>query len=170
MCDSSSALCWLTVLTHIVLIANEFPYFCQKKYATKAYKLHVPQLKKLCDVFAVDRSGVNDKDSLVETLLDFLSVPDEKLTKGAGKKAATKKSTASKSKSAEDKTLDDYEEVVEGVEPTDQQLRHWVRAYVRCFNTAKVTLKDAVKIAEDKFGVDLSEKKKRLKELLTEEI
>jgi hypothetical protein len=130
--------------------------------------LQVKQLKKLCDVFAIDRSGITDKDSLVETLLDFLSEPDEKLTKG-GKKKPTKNKSTSSSKSKADPFSDD-EEIVEGEMPSDKQLRSWVRAYVRCFNTSKKTLKDAMNIAEEKFGIDLSDKKQRIKELLTEEI
>lgn len=155
---------------HLIMFAL-FHLFAQKKYATKAYKLTVPALKKLCNVFAVDRSKASDKDKLVDVLLDFLSKPSEEPLKGSKKAAAgSKKKKASKSKKTSSATLDDYEEIVEGEMPDDKQLRQWVRAYVRCFNTAKNTLKDAMEIAEEKFGVNLKEKKDRIKELLTEEM
>eukprot|EP00568_Trieres_chinensis_P005106 CAMPEP_0183298668 /NCGR_PEP_ID=MMETSP0160_2-20130417/5629_1 /TAXON_ID=2839 ORGANISM="Odontella Sinensis, Strain Grunow 1884" /NCGR_SAMPLE_ID=MMETSP0160_2 /ASSEMBLY_ACC=CAM_ASM_000250 /LENGTH=56 /DNA_ID=CAMNT_0025460765 /DNA_START=32 /DNA_END=202 /DNA_ORIENTATION=- len=54
--------------------------------------------------------------------------------------------------------------------PSDKALRKWVRAYVRCFNLDKATTKHAIETASDKFGVDLTEKKTRIKELLTEEM
>lgn len=54
--------------------------------------------------------------------------------------------------------------------PSDESLRKWVRAYVRCHNMKNSTIKNALEIAGDKFGVDLTEQKARLKELLTEEI
>ena len=128
-------------------------------------------LKKLCDVFALDRSKLTDKEALVELVLDFFSEPNEKFLKGKNKKAAKeKKKGSSKEKKASKSALDDYEEIVEGEMPNDNQLRQWVRAYIRCFNTSKKTLKDAMKIAEDKFGLDLYEKKERIKELLTEEM
>ena len=142
----------------------------QKKYSTKAYKLHVPQLKKLCDVFALDRSKANDKDKLVNILLDFLSKPSEEPLKGSKKAAAASKKKKEPKSKKSSSTLDDYEEIVEGEMPNDNQLRQWVRAYVRCFNTSKKTLKDAMEIAEEKFGVNLKEKKDRIKEILTEEM
>ena len=127
----------------------------------------VPLLKKLCDVFALDRTKVNDKDSLVDLLLNFLGSPSSKPLKGKKKAGSKKKEIKAKKGSA---TLDDYEEIIEGEMPTDNQLRQWVRAYVRCFNTSKKSLKDAMEIAEEKFGVSLKSKKERMKELLTEEM
>lgn len=54
--------------------------------------------------------------------------------------------------------------------PTDKSLRNWVMSYVKCFNLDKVTTKHAIETASDKFGVNLIEKKARIKELLSEEI
>ena len=64
----------------------------------------------------------------------------------------------------------DYEVIERGTQPSEKQLRQWVVAYVRCFNMEKVNLKHALEVASDKFGVDLSDKKKVLKRLLTEEM
>jgi len=67
---------------------------------------------------------------------------------------------------------DDYSDIGdekiedEGGVPSDDVLRRWVRAYVRCHNMKKSTIKTALDLASDKFGVDLTEKKQRLKELL----
>ena len=54
--------------------------------------------------------------------------------------------------------------------PSDDVLRRWVRAYVRCHNMKHSTIKSALTIANEKFGCDLTELKPRLKELLTEEM
>jgi DEK C terminal domain len=150
--------------------------------------LQVPQLKKLCDFFCVDRTDYNGKDSLVDALLDFLGEPDEEKMKGTlaqpkkGKKG--KKGLAKKSEDAED---DDGEADNHGYDdvdddkltnpefdsdgmPTDDTLRKWVRAYVRCHNMKTSSVKDALAIASAKFEKDISSQKARLKELLTEEI
>lgn len=58
----------------------------------------------------------------------------------------------------------------DGKMPSDEILRRWVRAFVRCHNMKSATIKKAVEIASEKFGVDMSGTKQRLKELLTEEM
>jgi hypothetical protein len=137
-------------------------------FLSSAYAVKIPELKKLCDIFVVDRFKVNTKDDLIEVLLNFLGSPTDKLLKGSQTRTADEGSKKSKKKKSEG--LDDYEEIEQGSTPTETQLRQWVRAYVRCFNTDKVTLKDAMSIAEDKFGVGLKEEKELIKLLLTEEM
>lgn len=133
---------------------------------------------------AVDKSEMKDKEALVEGVLDFFSEPDEGMLKHKGSKkaaaAAAKKKDAPKKKAdktkktKEAKETDDSEledvEVEEGKEPDETQLRKWVRAYVRCFDTSKATLKHAMGVAEDKFGVALKDKKDLMKKLMTEEM
>ncbi len=46
----------------------------------RAFKLQLPEIKFLLHFFCVDKKGVTEKDKLIELLLDFLGVPDEKLT------------------------------------------------------------------------------------------
>jgi hypothetical protein len=53
--------------------------------------------------------------------------------------------------------------------PSDKALRKWVRSYVSCFNMERVTIRHALDTVSDKFGVDLTSKKARIKELLVEE-
>jgi hypothetical protein len=118
----------------------------------------------------VDRFKVNTKDDMIEVLLNFLGSPSGKLLKGSQTRTADEGSSSKKSKKKKSEGLDDYEEIEQGSTPTETQLRQWVRAYVRCFNTDKVTLKDAMSIAEDKFGVGLKEFKELIKLLLTEEM
>lgn len=153
----------------------------QKKYSMRAYKLNLGQIKKLCDVFAVDRAKITTKDDLVDILLDFLGAPSEEAlkSKGSGKKekesSKSAKKGSKKDKAAttdEESSAEEEEEetVEEGKMPTDKQLRQWVRAYVKCFNTSKATLKNAMEIAEEKFGVSLKDKKNQIKKLLTEEV
>lgn len=157
--------------------------------ATKAYKLNIPEIKMLCDFFKVDRSQLTNKEDLIDRLLDFLSAPDPELTKKAvakkkaapGKKRAAKgeakAKTGKKKKTAkaadedetEDEDMEDEEEE-EGKMPSDKALRKWVQAYVGCFNLNKATTRHAMETASDKFGVDLSSKKERIKELLAEEM
>ena len=135
----------------------------------RLFKLKVAELKSICDVLAVDRSGQHDKESLVTCLLNFLREPQAQLVKGYHKKAAKKTKTTTGSASSS-KLDGDYEQPVKGQMPTDEQLRQWVRAFVQCFDMEKATVKVALEIAGDKFGVNLSEKKDRIKELLTEEM
>lgn len=140
----------------------------------------------MCDLFDIDRSAgageKPDKEFFVDKLLDFLAEPDKKLTKtwiknNKKKAAAAKKekevSKKPKKKVEEESDVDEEEdemfEEVDGKKlPTDKALKRWVKAYVRCFNLDKATTKHAMETASDKFGVDLSDKKGRLKELLTE--
>jgi len=152
----------------------------QKKFAARAYKLVVPHLKKILDVFAVDRSDMKDKEALVEGVLNFFSEPSEDMLKSGTKKTAVpaKKKEATKKKSKvkavkktpESESESELEDVEEGKEPDEKELRKWVRAYVRCFNTSSATLKHAMGVAEEKFGVSLKEKKELMKKILTEEM
>jgi hypothetical protein len=183
----------------------------ESKMATRAYKMTVPLLKSLCDLFDVDRipaegKAVIDKDTLIDRLLDFLGAPDSKYLKTPKKKEKVtptkkRKTSSPKSKSPTPKKkkvrkevgkkakeeervyqdesetedemdVDSEEESEEEVAkmPTDKLLRKWVRAYVNCFNLDKATTKHAIETASDRFGVDLSGKKARIKELLTEEM
>ena len=156
---------------------TSFTISSQAKISGKVYKLTVPQIKKVCDFFSLDRSGIHDKEALVNLLLDFLGKPDDKFVKGSKSKSSAAKSKASKKTTTKADEYDDLEEeeddnvpLKKGGMPTDEQLRKWVRAYVRCFNMEKATIKHALEIAGDKFDVDLSEKKGVLKQLLTEEM
>ena len=156
----------------------------------KAYKLPVPQLKSILDFLVVDRKGVSTKDDLVDLLLDFLGEPDESYLVGSKKSSDKKKSKSANKKSKGDDDddeeedeeakekesgdADDYSDVgdekVDEGPPSDEMLRRWVRAYVRCHNMKNSTVKSALELASDKFGVDLSGKKQRIKEFLTEEM
>jgi len=161
----------------------------------KAYKLLLDQIKGLLDLLHVDRSSVTKKDDLIDLLLDFLGEPQDSYligeTKKGGRKTKAKsgKKKSRKSKDGEDEEEesdeeggkkkagdadDDYSDIgdalVEEGEPSDDMLRRWVRAYVRCHNMKNSTVKSALDLASDKFGVDLSDKKQRFKELLTEEM
>ena len=161
----------------------------QKKIGDKAYKMTNAGLKRMCDFFDIDRSAKGGetvgKDFLTDKLLNFLAAPDEKLTKdyvknkkkkeaAAARKAEGGGGSKNKSKKVDDFDDDGAEEDFEEVDgkrlPTDKALRKWVRAYIRCFNLDKVTAKTALATASDKFGVDLIERKRRLKELLAEEM
>lgn len=163
------------------------PY--EKKIGDKAYKMTNAGLKRMCDFFDIDRSAKGGetvgKDFLTDKLLNFLAAPDEKLTKDYVKNKKKKEAAAarkaeggggSKKKSKkvddfdDDGAEEDFEEVDGKSVPTDKALRKWVRAYIRCFNLDKVTAKTALVTASDKFGVDLIERKRRLKELLAEEM
>jgi len=54
--------------------------------------------------------------------------------------------------------------------PSDSKLRKWVKAYVGCFNLDKATTKHAIETASDKFGVNMSSKKAKIKMLLADEL
>jgi hypothetical protein len=179
----------------------------QTKYATKAYKLNLAQLRRLCDFFHIDQSHDSTdedgesskkamtKDETVDRLLDFLGEPSESWVKadtddGKKKKKSTtpkkKESTSKKTKKATSAaaskkrnsvskkvTEDPFALIkahVRGDKPTDATLRQFVKAYVVCFDMDKATTKHAIQTASDKFGVDMIGRKKRIKEMLTEEL
>jgi len=152
----------------------------------KAYRMTVPLLKSICDFFCVDRSGQMDKEQLVERMLEFLRAPSIKGTKN-GKLTSRKRSMDRESseprlakkakvvndeKAVEDDTEDEHEEKpsLDKEAPTDDMLRAWVKAYCACFNLDKVTTKHAIETASDKFGVDLSSMKEKIRGFLAEEI
>jgi hypothetical protein len=195
MVDSGSCL----PVGKIVLTLSSFHSFSidlQTKMSTKAFKLTIPLIKKLCDLFHVDRFKLETKDALIDALLDFLGAPSEDQLKGGkkSKKAAAASASAASAKSssgkkkkkaaasterddveeddeeADDEDDDDDAPLKKGDLPSDEALRKWVRAYVRCFNLEKATVKHAIATASDKFGVDVSKKKSLLKELLTSEM
>jgi hypothetical protein len=155
----------------------------------RAYKLKVADIKKLCDFFAIDRSGGKDKDTLVDILLDFLGQPGEKGLKHKG--GSTKKKKQSR-KSVEEEESSDNETESEDSDvrpkkgkppakkmktskgksksrmPSDGELRRWVNAYILCHNMEKSTLKHALEIAGEKFGVNLTSEKQKLKQFLAD--
>lgn len=152
---------------------------------TKAYKLTVPVLRKVCDMLTIDRSGCTDKDKLVDVLLDFLGEPSaEALKSAAGSNKRAKKSTEAASDKKDDNNNDDYEYSdleddnssaaddgsLGDEKPSKEQLRKWVRAYVRCHSMKTATLKEAIAIASDKFDFDLKGEKQTIKELIAEEM
>ena len=138
--------------------------------------MSITELKKMCDIFDVDRrsKGNITKDELVNRLLDFLGEPDVKLTNASRKENRTVKTKSPKQSKDEENSEEEHKEEGSNEQgenkiPDDKALRKWVRAYVTCFNMNKATLKHALETVSDKFGVDLTPKKDRIKELLVEE-
>jgi len=175
----------------------------REKLEQRAYKMQVPHLKAISDVFDVDRRPTNGKafltkEELVNRLVEFICIPNIELTKSGKKESEARKrsrimknspKTKKRSKGdnialeavvvesddsdgSEDINEDDNEKsgYEKGSIPSDKKLRKWVKAYIACFNLEKATTKHAIQTASDKFGVDVSEKKGRIKELITEAI
>mmetsp|Transcript_21559 Transcript_21559/g.40258 ORF Transcript_21559/g.40258 Transcript_21559/m.40258 type:complete len:317 (-) Transcript_21559:199-1149(-) len=161
----------------------------ETKYATKAFKLNLAQVRRLCDFFHVDRETEDgkalNKEQTIDRLLDFLGDPNDSYIKtddpaeikpASKKKKApkTKTKAAAKRKSVSKKVVEDPFSVIKahskGSTPTDAALRQWVKAYVVCFDMDSATTKHAIKTASDKFGVDLADRKATIKEFLAEEM
>lgn len=156
----------------------------QTKFAIKAFKMNVNQIKTLCNFFAVDCSGEDgkslNKDDMIDRLCDFLGEPDESMIKQKESSEPKKKAPAkSKKTSTNRKTVatkvaqDPYsliKDYKKGKVPSDAAMRQWVKAYIVCVDMETATTKDAVLTASAKFGVDMASKKARIKELLAEEI
>ena len=129
----------------------------------RAYQLTMPEVKRMCSVMFLSTTNLN-KDAIIEKLLDFLSNPQKR----PGRPPVLRRALSV--------DYDDLPGIIgsraadETNMPTDHQLRQWTRAYVRCFNPEKVTVKHALDTASDKFGVDLSTVHTRIKELLVEEL
>lgn len=129
----------------------------------RAYQLTLPEVKRLCSVMFLSTTNLN-KDDIIQRLLDFLSNPQKR----PGRPPVLRRTLSV--------DYDDLPGIVgsravdEENMPTDHQLRQWTRAYVRCFNSDKVTVKHALETASDKFGLDLSSRHTRIKELLVEEL
>ena len=143
------------------------------------------QVKQLCDIFHVERHSEDgkplNKEDTIENLLDFLGQPHADFIarhnraekKSIPKKKATPKKKKSPTKNAK-ATLGESFQLVRGHKkgkmPSDDTLRQWVKAYIVCFDMDSATTKHAIKTASDKFGVDLTGSKDRIKELLADEI
>lgn len=152
----------------------------------------ITDVKKLCHLFTIDIRSENgkplNKEDCIENLLDFLSHPnadflvpegeDKEATKPTATKTPKKKATAKGKAAAATKTTTkdpvDLFGLVrahkKGNKPSDKALREWVQAYVVCFDMDSATTKHAIRTASDKFGVDLTKSKERIKELLAEEM
>lgn len=140
----------------------------------KAYKLTTQELKMICDFFALDRGGRNTKDSLVELVLDFLEEPNDELCKQPPKKR--EKPSSSSKKGGEDSTSSSSSpskriklNYTKGTMPSDAAIKTWVHAFAICHDMDQTTIKDAMKVANEKFGIDLKEKKSLIKECFAEE-
>lgn len=152
------------------------------KYATKAFKMTVNQIKNLCIFFGIDYGDedgkVLKKDDMIDRLLDFLGEPNDsyvpvKEQSSGGKKKSpmkTKKKAARKVAKAPSDPFSLIRDYKKGKAPKDGALRQWVKAYIVCIDMETATTKDAVRTASAKFGVDMTSKKARIKQLLAEEI
>jgi hypothetical protein len=185
----------MNVGRHSTPVANSLisHWFLQAKMGEKAFNLKVGELRDLCDFFALDRSGIRDKADLIDRLLDFLSAPSAEHVKGS--KAAKASSTSTRKGGSSKKKKDDSSEeeseeededqdeekpkkgkdkdadllkVEKGKVPNDDALRAWVKCFVQCYDLEKASIKVALQVARDKFGVDLGDKKDLLKEMLAE--
>lgn len=155
----------------------------ETKYATKAFKMNVSQIKMLCTFFSVGYSDGDGKslkkDDMIDRLLDFLGEPDEslverKVSSDSKKKADTKPKAKAKAKRVVKSPNEDPFSLIrdhkKGKNPSDKAMRQWVKAFIACVDMETATTKDAVQTASAKFGVDMTAQKARIKELLAEEI
>ena len=145
----------------------------------------VSQIKAMCIFFCVDPCGEDGKplikENMIDKLLDYLGEPDASAVKKAEPAEAKKKAAAKPKKKATAKPkkvapkapedpfslIKDYKK---GKMPSEKAMRQWVKAYIVCVDMETATTKDAVLTATAKFGVDMSSKKARIKQLLAEEI
>lgn len=134
----------------------------ESKFGAKAFKLTIPLLKTLCDLFAIDRTSsakVMDKETMVNLLLDFLSAPDAKLTstskspkkRGRGrppknsptpKKARKASKSKSPKKSKDEEETEDEEDDINGEKETVEEIdgktaptKKELRKFVRAYIT-----------------------------------
>lgn len=157
----------------------------ETKFAIKAFKMNVSQIKKLCNFFHIDHCGEGGKalikEDMIDRLLDFLGEPDESMIKQkepADKKKKTavkpKKKAQTNRRSVATKVVEDPFSLIrdykKGKIPSDKAMRQWVKSYIVCVDMETATTKDAVLTATAKFGVEMASKKSRIKQLLAEEI
>ena len=152
--------------------------------------MNLSQIKMLCDFFNVDNYDDDgkflNKDDMIDRLLDFLGAPDESMMRGKTQVETKKKTTPAKAKKKPEPkpktvvktvvktvTVDPFtliKDYKKGTPPNDDELRQWVKAYIVCSDMETATTKDAIRTASAKFGVNLTNRKARIKELLAEEI
>jgi hypothetical protein len=158
----------------------------ETKYAIKAFKMNVSQIKTLCTFFGVDYNNEEgkslNKEDMIDQLLDFLGAPDDSMVKAKESSETKKKPAAKPKKKTETKSRKSVEKIImvdpfslikdyeKGKVPSDDAMRQWVKAYIACVDMETATTKDAIVTATAKFGVDMASKKARIKELLAEEI
>jgi len=159
----------------------------ETKYAIKTFKMNVSQIKTLCTFFSVDYNNEGggkalNKEDMIDKLLDFLGAPDDSMVKAKESSETKKKPAAKPKKKTETKKRKSVEKIIavdpfslikdyaKGKVPSDDAMRQWVKAYVACVDMETATTKDAIVTATAKFGVEMANKKARIKELLAEEI
>lgn len=150
----------------------------ETKYATKAFKMNVAQIKVLCFFFSVpildDDGKTLIKEDLIDRLLDFLGSPAKILVDRKAARKKQKKATSAAAVNLGSKNNENLFSLIKnykkGKYPSDAAMRQWVRAYIVCVDLETATTKDAISIASAKFGVEMKEKKNRIKQLLAEEI
>jgi len=172
----------------------------EEKYTDRAGKMPKDTLLEVCSFFCINVTSSSSKETVMQRILDFLGSPDAKLLKQPVEKkpkgkprAKGKRNSKGSSKEKAQEDAGDDEAVTEtdseGDEPkklavskrkeaqtnnkpmpSDAEIKEWIKAYVACFDLKQATTSHAVGIAQDKFGVDFSEKKELFKKLLTEEV
>ena len=156
----------------------------QERMQTKAENMSLPLLKTFCDILSVHRGPeegtkgkkgkLATKSILVDRLLDFLSDPSvdgiDAAAVATGKKRGpkSKKRQDEEESEAEDEEMEDAAEEEEAADsvPSQKALKAFVKAYLICFNSDKISEEHALQIATDKFGDDLGDGKDALAKLL----
>lgn len=157
----------------------------EERMQTKAENMSLPLLKTFCDILSVHRGPeegtkgkkgkLATKSILVDRLLDFLSDPsvdgiDAAAAVATGKKRGpkSKKRQDEEESEAEDEEMEDAAEEEEAADsvPSQKALKAFVKAYLICFNSDKISEEHALQIATDKFGDDLGDGKDALAKLL----
>jgi len=147
----------------------------KERFTNKCMSLDLKIIKHIMDLFDIDRSsktGGVKKDELIQRMFTWFQCPKEELTAHYGKKkrkkapAQTKKRKPSK-KAKVDNASDDESDDGSGT-PSNSELKKWMDMYIQCVNLDETTVGMFVTAASSKFGVDLSEKKPLLKQLLAD--
>lgn len=165
----------------------------ETKFSKKAFALKKDQIVDLCNFFAVTLEPTKeepkmDKETCIDRLLDFLGTPNKDWLVDSSSKKTPKKAASAEKKSPAKKATptatpkakvvsapkNDYTKIKSAAGkkkmPSDDVLRAWVRTYVACFNSEKATAKHAIATCAEKFGVDMSSKKKEIKAMIGEEL
>ena len=113
---------------------------------------------------------VTDDEEDEDTEMEDVEDEEKKAAKGKGSAKKESKSTPKKEKSngSAKKGSASTPSTPAGKLPSDDELRDWVGAYVKCYNMSKSTIKHAIQIASEKFDVDVAPLKPKLKQFLTE--
>ena len=152
-----------------------------EKRVASLTKMHLPMLKKLCEIVDIERGGT--KQAVMDRMMDFLmkptksnlKVPEKKVkrkSKGEGDKKGKKRKRSSKSSSlsdSDDSSDNEHLAAKKDEPPSNSEIKTFIKKILDGADLEEVTMKTVVRQVYDKYpNHDLSDRKDFIKSTVRE--